>query len=203
MLFLVSFAARKISRNPNGVPLCPPGTDVCAATGAPTIWDSSLVYLSSYASQSFEGLGRALNGVWNFGGGLSHSGALSWLAETLFGITHGTVITNQLEKYHWSATDYWSTGLTWLANDVPWTLVPLVIAAQGFLLAIVWRSALRHGDWLSVALFSYSWLSLFFMMQNLQLAISGPIYLGYLALVVAYVARSARQRMRRNRTSSR
>ena len=197
-LYLVVFAIRKLSRS--GTPtvaICPPGVEACAPSGPPTLWDSAVVYFSSYASQSFEGLGRALNGTWRFGGGLAHSGALSSLAESIFGKSRTHVITDQLSHYGWSATGNWSTGLVWLANDVPWVIVPLVVAFQGVLLAFVWRSAIRTGDWLSTTLFCYSWLSLFFMMQNLQIAISGPIYLGYWTLVLIYLGRSVRRRVAR------
>ncbi|WP_349899462.1 hypothetical protein [Parafrigoribacterium soli] len=192
-LYLVVFALRKLSRS--GAPLlsvCPPGVSSCPPTGPPTLWDSISVYFSSYASQSYEGLGRALDGHWQFGGGYSHSGALRPLFDSILGVHH-YVITDQLVKFNWSATDLWSTGLAWLANDIPWILVPLVVALQGVFLALVWRKAIEQGDWLSVTLFGYTWLSLFFMMQNLQLAISGPLYLGYIALAVIFLAREVRQ----------
>lgn len=201
IVFLFAFGARKMSRNPFDVPICPPGTTGCTASGPPSLWDSVVVQFSSYATQSFEGLSRALFGTWHFGGGYSHSAAVAGLAKSLFGPRSGAVITDQLEKFDWSSTNYWSTGLAWIANDVPWLAVPAIVALQGVLLASVWRSAIERADLLSVALFGYTWVSLFFMMQNLQLALSGPIYAGYLVLVVLYLSRAIRSKLRRRRAS--
>ncbi len=197
LVYVIAFAFRKLSRNlfPQ-ISTCPPGVDNCV-TGAqphPSVLDSVVVYFSTYASQSFEGLGRALNGAWSFGGGYSHSLALRGIIENFVGRRPEPVITDQLERFGWSAVEHWSTGLAFLANDIPWVLVPLIVGVQAIFLAFVWKSAIRRGDWLSITLFGYTWLSLFFMMQNLQLAISGPIYLGYWALVIVYVIRAVRQR---------
>lgn len=199
-IYVVAFVMRKLSRNlfPQ-ISICPPGVENCvpgATAPAPTILDSIVVYFATYASQSFEGLGRALNGDWSFGGGYSHSLALKGIVEGVLGERSQPVITDQLDRFGWSAVEHWSTGLAFLANDVPWVVVPLIVGIQGAFLAIVWKSAVRRADWLSITLFGYSWLSLFFMMQNLQLAVSGPIYFGYWVLVVLYLVRFLRERTR-------
>jgi hypothetical protein len=142
-------------------------------------------------SQSMEGLGRALSGVWAFGGGYRHSPVLTAIADSA-GLPHVRVITDQLQNNGWSATDYWSTGWAWMANDVPWFLVPVVVAGLAAFLALTWRRAMRDGDWLSVTLFCHGWLTLFFIAQNNILTIDGPTYLGFLALCVAFVVREAR-----------
>jgi len=190
------FGLRKQSRMGN-LPYCPEGADVCAIPGVPTLWDTITVTVSSYLSQGFEGLGRALDATWSFGGGYSHSPALSGFASTLFGIENDKVVTAQLEGLDWSATANWSTGFAMIANDVPWVLVPLVVAASAVLLGFAWRITLTRGDWLSTGVFGYTFVSLFFMPMNLQLAISGPLYLGYLALVVLFIARAVAQKLRR------
>lgn len=188
-VFLVAFGARKMSRNPTLADLCMPGANTCVES--PTIWNYIIASFSSYSSHSFEGLGRALNAEWSFGGGYSHSPALRGIIEGVLP-SGSVVVTDQLEQLEWHATHFWSTGLAWIANDVPWVLVPLVVALQALLLAVTWRRTIRQADWLSLGVFGYSFLSLFFMMQNLQLALSGPTQLGYLALVIAFLVREAR-----------
>lgn len=189
------FGLRKQSRMLDR-PYCPEGADVCAIPNAPTLWDTITVTVSSYLSQGFEGLGRALDATWVFGGGFSHSPALTGLAKTLFGFKNDKVVTAQLDSLDWSATANWSTGFAMIANDVPWVLVPLVVAANSLLLAFAWRATVVRADWLSMAVFSYTFVSLFFMPMNLQLAISGPLYLGYIALVVLFVGRAIMQKIR-------
>jgi hypothetical protein len=183
------FGLRKFARM-NGVAFCPQGADVCAIPHTPTLWESITVTVASYASQGFEGMGRALNAEWVFGGGYSHSPALAGILKTLLGVSNDGVVTSQLDSLGWSETGYWSTGFTLIANDVPWALIPVVVALQSVLLAFAWRAVVSKGDWLSLAIFAYSFLSLLFMPMNLQLAISGPIYIGYVVLVVVFIARA-------------
>jgi len=185
----LTFGLRKFARV-NGVAFCPQGADICAIPHTPTLWESITVTVASYASQGFEGLGRALDATWVFGGGYSHSPALAGILNTLFGVTNDGIVTSQLDDLGWSETGYWSTGFTLLANDVPWVLIPVVVALQSVLLAYAWRAVVSKGDWLSLAVFAYSFLSLLFMPMNLQLAISGPIYIGYVVLAAVFIARA-------------
>jgi hypothetical protein len=188
------FVLRKLSRG-SFAATCTPGSLDCGnldETSSPI--DAVLRFFGTYATQSYEGLGRALNGTWSFGGGYSHSAALRGVIEPIFGTRADPVITDQLERFDWSASERWSTGLAFLANDVPWALVPVVVGLQAVLLVVLWRSAVREAHWATVTLFAYSWLSMFFLMQNLQLAISGPIYLGYMILLVYVAIRWLRRR---------
>jgi hypothetical protein len=66
-------------------------------------------------------------------------------------------------------------------------------------LALAWRRSVRSGDWLSVTVFAYSWFTMWLLTQNLQLATSGPLYLGYLALCLLFLGREVRELLRRRR----
>ncbi|WP_162924897.1 hypothetical protein [Mycetocola zhujimingii] len=191
---MTGFGARKLARNPVD-PICAPGAQSCTVPHSnPSLFDAMWVNVTSYATQGFEGLGRALDAVWVFGGGFSHSGAVQNILSNLFGFRPAPVVTTQLYSLGWSDSWYWSTGFTSLANDVPWVLLPLVILLQASLLGWAWRTAIRRGDWLSTAVLCYTWLALMFMPQNLQIAISGPTYLGYIALVVLFIGRAITER---------
>lgn len=191
-LAFIGFGARKLARNP-AAPMCAPGADACAVPHAyPTVWEASWVNLTSYATQGYEGLGRALDAHWHFGGGYSHSPALASTLDPLLGTASKTLVNDQLDVLGWSATGYWSTALTALANDIPWPLVPVAVGLMALLLGASWRTSLRYGDWLSMSTFGYTFVALFFVPQNLQLALSGPTYIGYIVLVVLYIARGKR-----------
>lgn len=193
-LGLVAFGARKLARNPEA-PMCAPGADVCTVPHLfPSVWEATWVNVTSYASQGFEGLGRALDADWHFGGGFSHSPALTNLLDPFLGTATIYRVSDQLEGLNWSAGGYWSTALTALANDVPWPLVPMVVGCMAALLGGAWRAALRYGDWLSISVFSYTFVALLFIPQNLQLAVSGPTYIGYIALAAVFIARGSRIR---------
>ena len=191
VLLMLLFGLRKWERM-SGQAFCAPGVASCEVThGKVSLWDSITVTLASYASQGLEGLGHAFNATWAFGGGYSHSPAVAAIFNSVFGARQSPVVTLQLDGLGWSSTGYWSTGFAAIANDVPWVLIPLVLAAQGGLLALSWRAALKEGDWLSTAVFAYTFFTLLFMPLTLQLATSGPLYVGYVVLIVMFVIRSA------------
>ncbi|WP_345801887.1 hypothetical protein AAIB33_01930 [Microbacterium sp. AZCO] len=196
VLFLVVFGARKLSRGVREQ-LCLPGADRCVTDGPPTLWDSVAASFVTYSSQSMEGLGRAFLGNWAFGGGYRHSQALGGIVKTLMGGGGPDVITDQLTAHDWSDTAYWSTGFAWIANDVPWILVPVFVAIAAAFVALAWRRVVRWGDWLSASVFGYGWFALFFLAQNLTLATSGPLYVGYIVLAVLFLAREVRLVLRR------
>lgn len=188
--FALAFAARKLSRSIPG-PLCPPGAKGCLFESAPPgPIEAAVAYVAGYASQGFEGLGRAFYTDWAFGGGFAHAPALNDLLIRYLGIDRTPTVSTQLTSVGWSDTWYWSTALPNLANDIPWLLIPFVFLAEGALLASSWRRSLRTGDWLSVGVFSLTFLGVLFTPQNLQLAASGPAYVGYLVLLALYLGRS-------------
>ena len=193
-VFFIAFTARKLSRGAaaSTQPLCLPGASECVQP-APSIWESLVIYVASYSSQSMEGLGRGLSGDWAFGGGYRHSPVLTSIAEAA-GLPETRVITDQLEGNGWSDTAYWSTGWTWMANDIPWLLVPLVVACMAAFLGVTWRGAVRDGDWLAVTLFCNGWFTLFFMAQNNMLTVDGRSYLGFLSLALVFAVREVRRK---------
>jgi hypothetical protein len=197
-LAIIVWGLRKLSRADfAGTPVCIPGsTEHCSFPDTSTLWSTIAVNLGTYASQSMEGLGRALQGVWAFGGGYRHSPALTTMVESVFGPSKTIVVTDQLEKFGWSDSALWSTGLARYANDVPWVLVPVLVALSAAVMALAWRRSVRGGDWLSVSVFAYSWFTMWFLMQNLQLATSGPLYVGYLFLSTLFLAREIRDLLR-------
>jgi hypothetical protein len=181
-------------------PQCIPGADECSYPDISTLWNAITVNLGSYASQSMEGLGRALQGDWAFGGGYRHSFALTGMVDAVFGPSETVVITDQLPDAGWSDTELWSTGLARFANDLPWVLVPVLIGLMAAFLALAWRRSVRSGDWLSVAAFAYTWFTIWFLMQTLPLSTSGPLYVGYLFLCTLFLAREVRDLWRRRRS---
>ncbi|MDQ0374228.1 hypothetical protein [Cellulomonas humilata] len=201
VLFTLSFIARKITRQGAVQPLCAPGIAECTSTRPPTAWEALTTYVASYVSQSMEGLSRALSGTWSFGGGYRHSPALSGLLSE-GGTSDATVITDQLAARGWSDTAYWSTAWSWMANDLPWVVVPLVVGLFAAALAVFWRRAVRDADWLSVTVFCQGWLTMFFMAQNNVLTSNGPAYLGFLALVVLFAVREVRRALARRGTGT-
>lgn len=196
-VFSILFALRKSSRGATG-PVCPPGSSACLGlVEERTIFEAAFQSMAAYMSQGLEGLGRALNAEWVFGGGLAHSPAVYDLLSRTFGFTQAPTVSTQLGDVAWSATWYWSTAIMSLANDVPWLLIPFVYLFSGMLLGSSWTAALRDGDFLSLGVFVLTWLGVIYTPQNLQLAASGPTYIGYVILVVIYLTRNSLRALHR------
>lgn len=153
------------------------------------LWDA-LITVSSYAGQGFEGFGRALEGTWSFGGGFSHSPALRNFVMTFgAGESQSNPVTQQLYQHGWDEQAFWSSGWSQLANDVPWILIPFLLALVAALTGAAWRRAVREADWISLTVFSYWFLALAFMPQNYQLGASGPTYVGVIFLSLLFMFR--------------
>lgn len=189
-VFLLS-ATRKIARSGVSVLHCAPGAARCEPREA-NLSNVTAHYTASYMSQGFEGLGRALSGTWNWGGGVSHSPAINRLFPG-FWPSPAPTVTDQLVYHGWSDHYYWSTALTPMANDLPWVLVPIACFGFGFLGGHSWSIARATGHWIDVTVFCLTWFGLFFLPQNLQLAVSGPTYVGYVTLVIVYTFRRLRR----------
>lgn len=148
--------------------------------------------VASYATQGYEGLGHALEATWRFSGGYGHSPAVTNALQTLGVVSKGDAtcagaVGDQLECLGWSSDGLWSTAFTQLANDVPWILVPLVVAVMGMLLAMSRSAITSEASFLPVSVFAYTFVGLVWMPMNFQLGASGSIYIGYIALVVAFL----------------
>lgn len=187
VIYLISL--RKQARM-NGRYICRPGQLNCdhADTG---VVQNAIGTLASYGSQGFEGLGRAMEGTWGFGGGFSHSPALK---NMILGGSQGSTqtITDQLSFYGWSDKAYWSTAISQVANDVPWILIPVIFWCAGVLYGKLWRASVNTGDALYVTLFGYVVMALLFVPQNYQLGASGPTYIGFMLLLLLAFLKNSR-----------
>ncbi|TCJ76473.1 UNVERIFIED_ORG: hypothetical protein EDC92_11414 [Dietzia maris] len=186
----------------DGVDFCNPGQINCAENSAGFLAQSFRMF-ASYCSQGFEGLGRALDTTWSFGGGLSHSVPLDGLSSRLFAPRSAPTVTEQLDLVGWSASAYWSTALTQLANDLPWILVPVFVGVWAILLGFTWKLAVTRGDWLTVTIFAYSIYGFIFVPQNYQLGVTVPMYLGYILLIALLFYRIMTERSEKTRSRRR
>lgn len=198
-VFFLFFAIRKSSRG-NATELCLPGADTCISGDIDAnLIEVVMAYSTSYATQGLEGLGRAFDTTWFFGGGLSHSPALHSILAGPLHLGAPNTVSAQLWNVEWSPTWYWSTAFTTLANDIPWLLIPLLFFLVGVLFRASWERSLVEGDYLSVGVFALTMLTVLFVPQNLQIVQSGPTYIGFWALVLLFIGRGAHEEMTRRR----
>ena len=186
------FSFRKQERLGEAPYYCFKGTEICH----PLMVDSrfgpasvGVMMFARYMTQGYYGLSVALEADHESGHGVGHSRPLGYLASELFGWNSSDIVVSQLDDLGWASRGVWSTGVVWLANDVPFEYVPLVLFLLAAFLARLWRDSIQSGDHLSVVLFAYLFFTFIYMPGNLQLAQSGDLYFGFLFWCLVYLVR--------------
>jgi hypothetical protein len=133
--------------------------------------------LASYIGQGYYGLSLSLEEpfVWTYGVG--HSRFFTWLAEK-FTLQQKGAIADQTyparaqHDYGWDADVHWSTLYPWLASDVSFFGVPVVMFFIGRLFALTWIDSIG-GNPTAVVVFGLLLVTLYYVSANAQVAQSG------------------------------
>ncbi|MGZ5441419.1 MAG: hypothetical protein ACXW5U_03965 [Thermoanaerobaculia bacterium] len=179
---IAQFGFRKVDRLGPAAYRCLGDSDVChslAIGGEITNTSVTVVMLANYLTQGYHGLAIALDGEFHTGWGVGHSRPLRYLADRL-GLRTDGVLTDQLDRFGWATKTLWSSGLTWIANDVGFFGVPFVLGMMAMALAVAWKQATIGESELGVVIFVYLFYSFIFLPANLQLAQTGDGYIGFL-----------------------
>jgi hypothetical protein len=113
--------------------------------------------------------------------GVGHSPAALTAYETLTDdpTLHHSTYTWRNGEDHWSDEHYWSTLITWIANDVGFGGAVVVLALIGFFWGKWWREAAAGMSDPAAVLFALATLTIFYLPANNQLLGS---FDGYTAL---------------------
>ncbi|MGZ5441411.1 MAG: hypothetical protein ACXW5U_03925 [Thermoanaerobaculia bacterium] len=144
VLLIALFGFRKVDRIGPAAYRCLADTDVChplAFGGEITNTSVTVVMLANYLTQGYHGLASALDGEFHTGWGVGHSRPLRYLAGRL-GLWTDGMLTDQLDRLGWATKALWSSGLTWIANDVGFFGVPLILAMMAMALPVAWKQAI-------------------------------------------------------------
>ncbi len=187
------FIERKESRMGGGEEFCIAEGVVCSQrtpTRDPFInkLSFSVEMLSAYLAQGYYGLSLALNEEFTSTLGLGHSSFL--ISNYSKAVDEGLYERSFLHKTGqagWSEKSQWSTMFTWIANDVGFPMVPLIIAVLGFLWGNSWKSAVINRNASGALVFVFLSLSVLYMPANNQLAQSLDSYFAFLFWLVLWV----------------
>lgn len=128
--------------------------------------------LASYVGQGYYGLSLAMQEpfIWTYGVG--HSRILTWLTEKVMGgqysIQDTTYPSRVGRDFGWDSKIKWSTLYSWLAGDVTFFGVPVVVFLLGRLLGLTWIDALGRNP-VAVVLFCLTCLTVFYISANAQI----------------------------------
>jgi hypothetical protein len=131
----------------------------------------------------YYGLALALEKPFESAYGLGHSPAALTVYETLTGdpTPHARTFTYRNGGDHWSEEYYWSTLITWIANDVGFAGAVLVLGLIGYLWGRWWREAAAGMSDPAAVLFALTTMMMFYLPANNQVLAS---YDGYFVFAV-------------------
>jgi hypothetical protein len=130
----------------------------------------ALSMASVYFSQGYFGLSLALTKDFQSTWGLGHSLALMNYYSALTGNEdlYEISYTFRLRDEGWSDLNRWSTMFPWLANDIGFTSVPLVIGLLAWIWGTSWKDAVLRNNDRAVIVFVFMMLIIFYMPANNQ-----------------------------------
>src|SRR5262249_59886974 len=134
---------------------------------------------AAYFSQGYYGLSLALDvGDFQSTWGIGHAPFVAALYTSLTGddelYTHS--YTYRLRDVGWSDEHQWSTMFPWLANDISFVGVPILMLLIGFAFGASWRDAVFANDDRAAVVFAIFFILLGYLPAKLQSAV-GPAHL--------------------------
>jgi hypothetical protein len=136
----------------------------------PGVLQGAYASFASYLTQGYYGLSLAMEEpfVWTYG--LGNSYYFTGLSRRFLGPTTISDMTYaaRIEKYGWSRFIRWSSLYAWLACDVTFPGVLLLIFLLGWVLARVWLDVLRQDNPFAIVLFPLLIIALYYAPANNQ-----------------------------------
>jgi hypothetical protein len=183
--------------------ICANDSHICANLDNPWIsWlplrqRFGLTFFILSTCSGYYGLDLALEKPFDSSFGVGHSPASLSVYEAITGDTgpHLRTYTYRNGEDHWSEEFYWSTLVTWIANDVGFPGAVVVLGAIGWLWGKWWREAAAGMSDPAAVLFTLTTTLMFYFPANNQVLAS---YDGYLVLAVwtaIWLWHRARQRL--------
>lgn len=180
------FLERKEQRMGGHEPLCVAEGVVCSdrQSGGDPLSNQVLFgyeMLAAYLSQGYYGLSLALDEDFTSTYGIGHSVFLMSAYEKIMGseLYQRSYVSKAAGK-GWDDRAQWSTMFPWVASDVGFPLVPIVIGVLAFIWGLAWRSAVFNGSDAASIVFIFVSLSFLYAPANNQLAQTLDSYLAFL-----------------------
>lgn len=142
---------------------------------------------SSYLSQGYYAMSLSLTQKWTPMFGLGNSKfVMDLISDHMIDIRQYTY-QSKLEKYGWSSTNHWHSIYTWLANDVSFYGVIVVMFLIGAIFAMMFQDAIVTKNPLARASIFFYILMLLFIPCNNQIAQSNENLCGFSLLVLLWI----------------
>jgi hypothetical protein len=183
--------------------VCANDSRICADLDSPGIswlplrqrFGLTLFILSTCSG--YYGLELALEKPFDPAWGFGHSPAALSVYETVTGdpSLHTRTFTWRAGEDHWSEEYYWSTLITWIANDTGFGGAPIVLALIGYFWAKWWREAAAGMSDSAAILFVLATTMIFYLPANNQVFASYEGYSIFASWLGVWLWQRGRQRL--------
>ncbi|TYB99231.1 hypothetical protein FXF53_15810 [Micromonospora sp. WP24] len=144
-----------------------------------------------YPTHGYLGLAYNLDTPFSWSQGMGSTPALASYVSQYLGVDpdrYPSYPERTEERTGWPAGMYWSTIYPWLASDLSFPGAVLFMVLLGGLLARTWRESLLSNRLLPTLIFVQLVLLVAYIPANNQLGMSRPSLIGFLTLVLLYLA---------------
>lgn len=190
---LTIFGFRKSERMFGAVSFCFPAGNICVdltLNGSASYFSLTVIMLAIYLTNGLYGLSCSLDAQFHTGFGFGHSPVLQYFASEVFGLRFDDNVVSQLNSLGWSTKGVWSSGLSWINNDIPIFLIPVLLFAIGYLFGLSWRQVVSRTEFLPHIIFVHLFYFYVFLPGNLQIAQSSDYYFGFLFWLTIYIVKN-------------
>ena len=137
----------------------------------PNIYKRLTLSLSLYLTEGYQGLSYALHLPYNFNYFVGHNRFLSSNVEEMFGINvwEMSYMSRISNAYAWDSLVNWHSLYTWIANDIPFFLVPFVFLILGYLFGKAWKHSVRYRNPYAIVVTIILFIEFFYTSANNQI----------------------------------
>lgn len=151
-----------------------------------------------YPTHGYLGLSYNLETPFAWSGGLGSSSVVASYAAQYFGVAAPDTYPVRTEnRTGWPAKMYWATAYPWLASDLTFPGVIVLMGLFGWLFARMWIEGAIMRDNLALVIFGQLAIAVAYIPANNQLWISRPTTIGFVTLLLIYVVRAIRRSARK------
>lgn len=151
---------------------------------------SGLLGLLYYVSHGYVGLSYCLNLPFHFTWGHTIFRGLSNTILPYLGISNlfseSYLIRNQLIN-NWSALQIWSTVFPWLASDITFWLVPLLMLIVGYSMKKAWKISIQFNNPYALLFLGQMFIFCFMIPANNQLFHTFGNSIGVISITIMYI----------------
>ena len=156
----------------------------------PSALDFAVIQLTSYTTQGYYGLSLSMQEQFDWTYGLGHSTFLYKNIDSIlnnFSTIEEKVYPYKTIKYGWDPYIRWSSFYSWVASDVTFFGVPLLIFIIAYLLGLAWRDTITGGNVFSVLSLAYLCIMVFYWPANNQIFQTGESFVGFSVIIVCWL----------------